>query len=91
MIDNGNDNAGLKGEVEALRSKIDRLATDNRDLEADNERLRDLREQLIGERDYLRQAHGASLSTQQRLLQTQTGRRSWIERLLPWTREGGDD
>ncbi len=75
-----------------------RISVDNRielpieiKLDSNPKLVRDLREQLVGERDYLRQAHAASLSTQQKLLEAQTGGRSWIERLLPWTRDGGYD
>jgi regulator of replication initiation timing len=81
----------LEAEAQGLRAKVDRLAADNDRLEAANDRLQDVLDQVQSERDYLRQAHAASLSTQQKLLEAQTGRRSWIERLLPWTRGGENE
>lgn len=81
----------LEGKILELQRKIERLAADNQELEAQTGRLQDVLDEVRSERDYLRQAHAASLSTQQRLLEAQMGRRSWIERLLPWMKGGDAD
>jgi hypothetical protein len=88
----------LEGTVERLREKVDRLASENEQLQADNDRLRDVLGEVRGERDYLRQAHAASLSTQQRLLEHVEGEgegergrqgelesfREWVRRVFPF-------
>jgi methyl-accepting chemotaxis protein len=81
----------LRATIQDLERKVDRLAAANDRLEAANDRLQDLLERAEGEVDYLRQALAASMGNQQKLLEAQTGRRSWIERLLPWTRGGENE
>ncbi len=68
----------VEAEAQALRSKIERLALENRELEARNELLERLLDQVGEERDYLRQANAAALS---KIPDHKPG--LW-QRLLPW-------
>lgn len=53
------------------------MATKVAELEADVRRLQALLEQVTGERDYLRSALAASLSTTAKLLPERSGQRPW--------------
>jgi chromosome segregation ATPase len=56
-------------EVSELEGEVERLSRDVQALEAEVERLSDVLAEVRSERDYLRQAHAAALSTSQRLLE----------------------
>ena len=72
-----------EAEAQGLRSKVDRLALENRELDARNELLERLLDQVGEERDYLRQANAAALS---KIPDQKPG--LW-RRLLPW--RGGEN
>ena len=77
--------ARLTDTIEALEAKVDRLATDNAALEARNELLERLLDQVEHERDYLRQANAAALS------KIPDQRPGLWRRLLPWGKGGDGD
>lgn len=75
--------ARLTDTVTDLERKVDRLATENAALDARNELLERLLDQVTEERDYLRSANAAALS------KIPDQRPGFWQRLLPWRTGGG--